>query len=152
MQKTKRFILLFVAFSFLVGPRASEAIAKKNLRIGGNVIGHSLPGRYFSMFSYNTLLVRVQRVFKGREKSRHLKVRFVGISSTYVPSNFCLENSFEFQLKRTADCDGTYGRLTTLEVMNENGVTEKWPALTFVPGVEKDFLAEDTLLPCYSIS
>ena len=145
-----KYTVVVSVFSFLIGAWAPASLAKTDLKIKGNVIGYSLPGLYTSLFSYNSLLVRVRKVVQGKERSQYVRVRFAGTDPAYVPSNFSLETLFEIRLNRIPSCDTTFGELKGFEFRrNEGGPTERSAVLTFVPGVEKDVLSDGTRLPCY---
>ena len=104
---------------------------------------------------YEILLVRVDKVLNGKEKSNYIRVNYVyGYDIPPLPDEiFKGIKQWSFELKRDTDYDAPLREMLYVEAKDENGKElPPVPVLVRVPGAENEKLpTEDTIIPTYKL-
>jgi len=95
------------------------------------------------------LIVRVDKLIKGQEKSHYLKVvyRYGTDEPSLTKEVFDSRRQWRFILKRDSNCDSTVGQMKAVKTQTKEEEEVTLSGLKFTG--ETEMLADDTYLPCY---
>ncbi len=147
---------LFFAFQ---APARLENSGTPKLKIIGTVIGYDgSVSRSLGVaegMKYEILLVRVDKVLKGKEKSKYIRINYVyGYDIPPLPDEiFDGVKQWSFELKRDTDYDDPLREMLYVRAEDEKGKElPPVPVLARVPGAENEKLpTEDTIIPAYKL-
>jgi hypothetical protein len=139
-----------------VGYGKEQGDRKVDLQAEGVVVGYdqllpliNSPG----VLQTQMLLVRVERVLKGHEKSRYIRVEYRYGSGQQPLATDMLERAKTMRLPLTRDsgCDGALKDVIYIKGERENG--EKVEPLQRIKFLDKEAegLPRNTVVPCYAL-
>ena len=95
------------------------------------------------------VIVRVDKLLKGREPARYLKVvyNYGTDEPAFEKEIFDSRKQWRFRLKRDQSCDSSIGQMKSVEPQSKEG-----PAVSGLKFTsETDVLPDETSLPCYEL-
>src|SRR5690349_3038411 len=95
------------------------------------------------------VIVRVDKLVKGREQARYLKVVYnYGTDEPSLMKEILnSQKQWRFRLKRDQSCDSSIGQMKTVEPATKEGALVS--GLKFIS--ETEVLPDETSLPCYEL-
>lgn len=127
-EKIKTNVVRVLLFFFSCALLNQEIVAKPDLKLKGNIIAcyfapEESQGSFIGVT--NILVVKVSKILKGRETSKSIIVRFIGVRNNYFKSVFKENEDFELKLERTVFCDDSIEGLLFVRTFDENKTVKK---------------------------
>ena len=145
------FILIVCIFAVF----NTNVSAKTDLIISGNVVAGAIQKGAFLFGTFvlplNTLVVKVKTIKKGSVRSKYLLVQYAS-DKRFDESQFGLQQTFDFKLKREKFCDAPLVRYMFYQERLENGlVIRTVPVVEIKVYAAMVSLSPKLVMPCYWI-
>jgi hypothetical protein len=130
-----------------------EQKARRDLIVQGRVVATYVTFvdlvRLTDLPNVETLIVRIERVIKGKQQSRFIKIRYQCWEGEPSLPDSILDSTkrLRFSLSRDHSCDSSLGKMKGAKPATQKGAEVAFPYFKFTS--ETEGLTDDTNLPCY---